>query len=346
MASPSLLDFPVLLAPVPGDNPAGGPVPFGIRDQLEQARQEVDPAHYAPDDPLRPEHPVKADWAGIIRLGQEVLTTTSKNLTIAARLADALAHQYGFAGARDGLRLLRLLVEQCWERLDPPLDDEDALEVRAGPFNWLSDADHGARFPPTLRGLPLVGSEGGRYGWQDWRRSHDDHAPVRREAFEMAIQVTPYEQSGATVADLDEAVEEVNRLEQLLAAKMGPAAPALSELRRALEDCRLLARQILQRKEPAAPPQEQAAGDSTPKAGAGAAGRGPATREDVYRRLAEAADLLQQLEPHSPIPYLVRRAVALGAMPFPQLIRELIREPNVLQELIREFGIQELPKGG
>jgi type VI secretion system protein ImpA len=346
MASPSLLDFSALLAPVPGDNPAGGPVPFGIRDQLEQARQEVDPAAYAPDDPLRPERPIKADWPGIIRLGQEVLTTTSKNLTIAARVADALAHQYGFAGARDGLRLLRLLVEQCWERLDPPLDDEDALEVRAGPFNWLSDADHGARFPPALRGLPLVGAEGARYGWQDWRRSHDDHAPVPREEFEKAIQVTPYEQSEATAAALDEAVEEVNGLEKVLTAKMGPAAPALSELRRALEDCRLLARQILQRKAPTPAPAAAAGEAAGPAEPARPDGRAPATRDDVYRRLAEAADLLQQLEPHSPIPYLVRRAVALGAMPFPQLIRELIREPNVLQELVREFGIQEPPKGG
>jgi type VI secretion system protein ImpA len=61
----------------------------------------------------------------------------------------------------------------------------------------------------------------------------------------------------------------------------------------------------------------------------------------VYQQLAEAAARLQQLEPHSPIPYLVQRAVELGALPFPELIRALIREPNVLSELNRELGIQE-----
>jgi len=46
------------------------------------------------------------------------------------------------------------------------------------------------------------------------------------------------------------------------------------------------------------------------------------------------------LEPHSPIPYLVQRAVELGAMPFPQLMRALIRDANTLTELSRELGIK------
>jgi type VI secretion system protein ImpA len=65
------------------------------------------------------------------------------------------------------------------------------------------------------------------------------------------------------------------------------------------------------------------------------------SREQAYRQLAQAAALLRQLEPHSPIPYLIQRAVELGSMPFPQLIRALIREQNVLSELNRELGIKE-----
>jgi len=37
----------------------------------------------------------------------------------------------------------------------------------------------------------------------------------------------------------------------------------------------------------------------------------------------------------------LQRAVELGAKPFPELIRELIREPNLLAELSREFGLGE-----
>jgi hypothetical protein len=49
--------------------------------------------------------------------------------------------------------------------------------------------------------------------------------------------------------------------------------------------------------------------------------------------------VLEELEPHSPIPYLVRRAVELGEMRFPDLAKQLIRSPDLLTELYREFGI-------
>jgi type VI secretion system protein ImpA len=48
---------------------------------------------------------------------------------------------------------------------------------------------------------------------------------------------------------------------------------------------------------------------------------------------------LQQIEPHSPIPYLVKRAVRLGSLPFPLLIQQMVRDANMLGELNREFGI-------
>ena len=66
-----------------------------------------------------------------------------------------------------------------------------------------------------------------------------------------------------------------------------------------------------------------------------------ASRAEAYRRLAEAANVIERLEPHSPIPYLVRRAVELGSMPFPLLMRALIRDSSVLHEMNRELGIKD-----
>src|SRR5205807_1488721 len=93
----------------------------------------------------------------------------------------------------------------------------------------------------------------------------------------------------------------------------------------------------------AAQPAEaaEAAAGEAPRAAAAPNGQALRSRDDAYRQLREAAAVLQKLEPHSPIPYLIQRAVALGSLPFPQLIRALIREPNVLAELTREFGIPE-----
>ena len=90
MPSPPLLEFDALLAPLPGDNPAGEGVPFTAREKLEEARKEVNPEDFAPDDPMRPSDPKRADWVAIERITKQVLTENAKDLLTAARLTEAL----------------------------------------------------------------------------------------------------------------------------------------------------------------------------------------------------------------------------------------------------------------
>jgi type VI secretion system protein ImpA len=341
MASPPLLDFAALVQPIPGDDPAGASLPFPIRQKLEEGRKEDNPDDYSPDDPMRPETFKKAEWKEVTRVAQEALTGTSKDLLLAARLTESLTRQHGFAGLRDGLHLLRELVGQCWDRLYPPLEDGD-VEVRASAFNWLDDSARGARFPNTVRQVPLIFSPTGGYSWQDWRRMQEGKGGPSTADFEKAVVAMPVERCQAILEDATQALEEANHLVNELNPKMGPLAPGLTMVRQAIQECLGLERQIVQRKGGGGAAAEAEAG---PGEGAAPAARGggpaPGSRADAYHQLAQAAAVLQQLEPHSPIPYLVQRAVQLGGLPFPQLIRELVRDANILRELNRELGIKE-----
>jgi type VI secretion system protein ImpA len=344
-ASPPRLDIDALLVPIPGDNPAGQPVPFDVREQFEEDRKEVDPNDFAEDDPLRAEaKPKRADWGAIIKKGSEILTTQSKDLLTAARITEALTRKHGFSGLRDGLRLLRRLVEECWDRVYPAIESEDDIELRAGPFNWLDDPIRGARFPNTLRSVPFVVGDGRAFGWLHWKKAQEGKGGVTTDDFDKAIEATPADSIHTANDDLAECFDEWTKLTQALAAKMGAVSPGLTGLRQALDEVRVLAAQVAKRKTPEAgsdqhteqPPEEGAAG------AVGAAAppqRAARSREEAYRQLAQAAAVLMQLEPHSPIPYFVQRAVELGKLPFPQMIKALVREPNVLAELYREMGI-------
>jgi type VI secretion system protein ImpA len=65
------------------------------------------------------------------------------------------------------------------------------------------------------------------------------------------------------------------------------------------------------------------------------------TREQAYMALESIADFLHKTEPHSPTPYLIKRAVNWGRMPLPELMAEVIREEGDLNKLINLMGLSK-----
>jgi type VI secretion system protein ImpA len=329
-------------------------LPFDVRKKLDDARKIIKPEQFAPNDPRRPEQPQLADWPGIEQLARDTLAQTSKDLLVAARLTEALVKGHGFAGLRDGLRLLRRLVHECWDRVYPAIEDGD-LEPRVAPFVWLDDKLRGAQFPHTVRSAPLTngvdrekGDEPKRYSWQDRENAQKvpPIGPVSVEAFDQAVAATDRNYFQTVVEDIAESIAELTELSKTLDAKFGEATPGLNQVKEAVLDCQRLAEHLLPRTRLAPGAAPKGAGTpAEPAAPAQADGVAPAltprplTREDVLARLADASALLLQMEPHSPIAYLVQRAVKLARLPLPELMKVLVRDPNVLGQLDRDLDL-------
>jgi type VI secretion system protein ImpA len=355
MATAPLIDFETLLAPIPGDDPAGSSVPFVLNGMLDDHRKEIDPADFDEDDPQRPDGLVKANWPGIVEVTSSTLAEKSKNLKLAARLLEALVKEHGFAGLRDGLTLIRRLVDEAWDRLQPAIEGDDDIEVRAAALYWLIDNNRGALFPNTIRNVVLVGAGDTAISVQKNKALQD---AAGRELFAKAIQATPFALCRDRAEDLAAAIEELKLLEPTLSERMGQHAPSLSELKQAALECQVLMTQIVKQRGPdpdsAGQQGEQGAegkaessgglDDFQPGGGGGASVslRAGASREQLLKTIKQAADQLKAIEPHSPVPYLLEKAVELGEMPFPDLMKALVRNSEVLAALGQELGIRNL----
>lgn len=336
-------DIDALLAPIPGAKPAGDPTayPYRLREQLGNLRVEERPEDF--DDATRPEQLKRADYAAVVRIATEALTSQTKDLRLACHLIEALAKTNGFTGLRDGITLLHRLIAECWNRLEPSIDDGD-LDARSSPLaNLLDDPDRGFCFPNTIRSLPVFAGQS-VFSWQKvlTKKDPDDEktiALVQAKATAEALQ--PIQETIAAC---------LAELAQLIAAldeKLKDASPGLLNLRKAMEDAQRMVSSLMPRA--VAPPAlegNRAAAATTPTNAAQAVvptgyANLSVAREQVYGDLTRAAETLAQLEPHSPIPYLVRRAVDLGKLPFPQLMQQLIREERILSDLQREFGLNQ-----
>jgi type VI secretion system protein ImpA len=350
MPSPPTIDIEALIQPIPGDDPAGGPLPAEpTRKKLDDFREEFDPEELDPSDPRRNDPSVEkksANWQAVIDLGEETLKDTSKSLLVAVRMTEALTMQHGLTGARDGFRLLRRLAEECWDRTQPKIDEPDDIEIRAGMYVWLDDKFRGARYPSKLRSVPIVYNGSTPVSYIALRGFEGQPPVVTTEQASATARATDPERAQNILDDVNEALEEVNRLGDVLNEKMpGDIAPGFSEVRRALEDCQTIAQWIRQENVNAgggaATENGEAGEQSATGGGGGAAAGGAMTRDGIYREMIRLADRLAQIEPHSPVPDLIRQAVKLERVRFAELVDELTKDANVLAFLKREIGQTE-----
>ena len=90
-----------------------------------------------------------------------------------------------------------------------------------------------------------------------------------------------------------------------------------------------------------APAEAPSNGSAThgPEVRAAASPTRPVTREDVYAQLLASAEILEKMEPHSPIPILLRRVAELGPLSFTDLMGALVRN-QLMGVLLRNPELQ------
>jgi type VI secretion system ImpA family protein len=249
------LDLEALLAPIPGENPAGRSLRYeGTYDAIQEARRADDDL---PQGPWQRARKV-ADWAGVIQLASEALSTKSKDLQIAAWLVEALVKQHGFSGLRDGLRLLWELNEGFWASLYPESEDGD-FEFRVNILKWTNE-----KLPPSIRAVSITDSDSGEnYSWLHWEESRrvDTLGRLNQEAmeaaladgkitgerFERAAAVTSIAFYQALYEDLNQSRAEYNHLTQVLNERFGRQAPSFLSIAKAMEDCCALVESIVKK---------------------------------------------------------------------------------------------------
>src|SRR5262245_7555742 len=125
-----MIDLDRVLAPISADAPFGKNLRFVPGDttlsSLDESRRQEDPE-------LDPAGKGKnADWRGVVSRAEAALNEKSKDLQIGAYLVEGLTRTQGFEGLRQGLHVLRSLLERYWECMHPGFEDGEIVPgVRA-----------------------------------------------------------------------------------------------------------------------------------------------------------------------------------------------------------------------
>lgn len=362
-SKPAVINLETLLAPISDDKPSGEYLRYsGVYDEISEARRSDKDV---PQGEWQTELKY-ADYRKVIALAVPALEKETKDLQIAAWLSEALVKEYDFAGLRDCLKLISGLQENFWETLHPEVDEGD-MEGRANAIAWME-----MQTSYAVKQAKITGYSG--YSFVDFEDSKKYDIPDNIESLDSteqakynALRAEAEKENRVTAnkwrAELaqtrrvfveelnflfDECWSAYNDLNRVIEEKFDRnQAPGLNNLKKALDDVHSQVKKILEDKRAEEPDEateettEETAEDGTVTikvAGAATASGAIQNRQDALKRLTDIATFFQKTEPHSPISYILTRAVKWGNMPLELWLQDVIKDETVIYQIRQTLG--------
>ncbi|MDR2925059.1 MAG: type VI secretion system protein TssA [Azoarcus sp.] len=301
--------------------------------------------------------PIKdAQWDKAILICQDILINKSKDLRVAAWLAEAYAKTDGLAGLARGYRLLARLCKTYWEDIHPQPDDEGS-EQRIGILDWLL-----SQSAQWIRETPLTCSPRGTFSLTDQEsarsnaRNNERHpeqasdrwlSALTTETFEAAVAETPSSHfSGNLQASLD-LQQAMTALRTVLDGCLAEQAPSFGSAFDSLDNVIRFLRRYATETNTASGTAKTNVSSSSPEAmptiaPIPSAIQGmPLSREQAIRQLQEIAAFFRRSEPHSPVAYLADKAARWGGIPLHEWLRSVVRDETALSHIEELLGIEQ-----
>ncbi len=294
----------------------------------------------------------QADWRGVESKSIELFKRT-KDLRIAVYLTQALVHNKGLVGLKDGLLLIKGLLDQYWDEVHPRLDSSEDNDptLRVNSIAALCDAETMLK---GIREAVLADSNVfGRFTLRDIQYaggkvpvpSSMEEAVPEMTTINAAFMDTNVEDLQALESTLLLSIEAVADIDAFLLDKLGTEQAAdFSKLTHILNEAKqVIDEQLNHRGIEGGGEGNSVSGETATTSSdanesettmaqvdmiGGAAATLPVSgevnsREDVIRLLDMACDYYSRCEPSSPVPLLLQRAKRLVSKDFMEIMRDL-----------------------
>jgi type VI secretion system ImpA family protein len=373
-----MLDTQPLLEPIPGESPTGQSLRFDpLYDEIRRLRQEDDAS--LPQG-IWTRELKRADWPGVAAACIEALQSRTKDLQLAAWLTEAWIRLHGYRGLAEGLRVMAALCRDYWDTLYPSLDPDgtDAggrTDARLAPVIWTVE-----KLTVAVKNIKVTqptAEDSSAYGWSDWEialhlvkvakgdaaaaaAAAEKRGDITQPKFLVSVSLTPAPWFVSLGGEVNDALAALAELDTVLTERCGEKdAPSVRSMREALSAVQgFISRVVQERVEKGELMVEAAAGpaklpiassspsdtDLAPAAAPAVAQSGPRSvnsRNEAYQALRDASEYLLRTEPHSPVPYLVRRAISWGNLSLAELLEELLQKNNDVSTIYALLGMKK-----
>ena len=357
-----------ILKPISKKLPAGKSLIYDpIYDDIRHARlNEADDLPQGVwERPLK-----KVNWRDVEELCLKALTQESKDLQIMVWLSEAWFYLHRLKGMQASLQCFTGLCTSYWDALYPQPRQED-MDFRFVPFEWMDDKlviqlrlyAITSPLEPQKKSYSLLdwrtatklaGLTGQEKEKEEQRLSQNGHATL--DQFNSSRDATPTTYFQNLRNQSQSIVDQIQKLNELLVKKNLKNRVVFHHIKEEFKNIMSFIDLVLNKREVASDTSLLSTSSSseiivlqdldkkTAQALAPIQHNSvvmvpqPATlqisnREDAYMILDQIATYLATVEPHSPTPLLIRRAIAWGKMSLTEVLQELIQDKGDLLKI-------------
>ncbi|MEW4563956.1 type VI secretion system protein TssA [Bremerella sp. JC770] len=367
MAFPPVLDIEALTNPISEESPSGVELRgsehanafFDLREffnQSNKAERELETAEAFPDE----EFPDLKDpqWDEVRDRSIEILTSYSKDVSVASWLIEAMMRMEGLPGLRDGFKVMLEICRRYWDSIHPePDEDEGYAETVSQLTGLTSERSYG-----VLDKLPLTNGGGGCYSYFDFNEANRidgmdadakqrriTEGAIERHTFDDSFRATSRDHWNNVVEDLDTLITTIRELETYLDERClrnsygEETSPSMTSFRQRIESIRSTVQQLMAELLLDDPAETTDQSETEAEGGSNVQATAPTgaiqSRADAIKLIRKAAEYFRKTEPQSFIYFKLEQAARWAEMPFPELLKELLRDETAMGELHRRTGI-------
>jgi type VI secretion system protein ImpA len=336
-----------LLQPISEESPCGEDLSYDVAFQeLETMTRGKPETQFSPAEP--------PDWKHVQAKCLE-LFARSKDLRIALTLTLALLELEELPGFRQGLAVMKGLLNDHWSTVYPqldPADDNDPLHrmnIVASLATAVGTFGDPFQVLERLRRIPLCNSvRMGRYSLLDILRveagvqTSGDKQDLTMAQIDAAFRSTDPRELAATYQELSSCLAIVHEIDESITNRVGASrAPDLGLLPGELLAMQKRIVPYLPSEAVLRPVEESApvGTESAENLQMGSATGEIRSREDVLKILFKICEYYDRCEPSSPVPLMLKRAARLAKMDFMGIMNDL--SPDAISQIRTITGEKE-----
>ena len=276
----------------------------------------------------------ESNWKKVEDLCIELLTKKSKDLIVCSYLLETRFKQYGLLGLSDSFYLMLSLTQKYWDNLFPRLEGEE--EGRKSSYLWLDE-----KLPFLIKTNPLFVILNTNYVLQYQDIESFIYKKESCEAINYMINNKSSDFYRNIVDELEKCNEYLQELKSFLFEKnfldsnifykifeiLGFILKFIKLISKEnkLNDCLKLE-------------EEHSVTSTSNILDANISTNNNMNRQEIYNNIKKLAEILYQLEPHSPVPPMILRTLKWEYKSFLEIIFDVLKVSSDKESIMALFG--------